>query len=50
MLPKLDTFVLFRNEGPSMDKRDDHWSMIKRRDKDARAGIKNGVSNGVSAF
>ena len=26
MLPKLDTFVLLTNEGPSMDKRDEHWS------------------------
>ena len=24
MLPKLDTFVLLTNEGPGMDKRDEH--------------------------
>ena len=24
MMPKLDTFVLITNEGPSMDKRDEH--------------------------
>src|SRR3954463_11195590 len=29
MLPKLDTFVLLMNEGPSMDKKDGHWSGIK---------------------
>ena len=28
MLPKLDTFVLLMNEGPSMDKKDGHWSGI----------------------
>ena len=28
MLPKLDTFVLLTNEGPSLDKKDDHWSKI----------------------
>ena len=28
MLPKLDTFVLLLNEGPSMDKKDGHWSGI----------------------
>ena len=29
MLPKLDTFVLLTNEGPVMDKRDEHWSKTK---------------------
>ena len=29
MLPKLDTFVLLTNEGPGMDKRDEHWSKTK---------------------
>ena len=32
MLPKLDTFVLLTNEGPGMDKRDEHWSKTKHRD------------------
>ena len=32
MLPKLDTFVLLTNEGPSLDKKDEHWSMIKHGD------------------
>jgi hypothetical protein len=43
MLPKLDTFVLLRNEGPSMDKRDEHWSMIKHGDEGTNT---NGVSSG----
>lgn len=36
MLPKLDTFVLLTNEGPSMDKRDEHWSGIKHGEEGAR--------------
>ena len=28
MLPKLDVFMLHRNDGPSMDGRDTHWSMM----------------------
>src|SRR4051812_43031375 len=36
ILPKLDTFVLFRNEGPSMDKKDGHWSGIKHGEGGAR--------------
>ena len=35
MLPKLDTFVLLTNEGPSKDKKDAHWSMIKHGDDGA---------------
>jgi hypothetical protein len=45
MLPKLDTFVLITNEGPSMDKRDEHWSRIKHEDEGVREGIQNGVSS-----
>ena len=45
MLPKLDIFVLITNEGPSMDKRDKHWSRIKHGDEGAREGIQNGVSS-----
>ena len=47
MLPKLDTFVLLTNEGPNMDKKDEHWSMIKHGDDGMRKGNKNGVSGGV---
>jgi hypothetical protein len=28
MLPKFDVFTTLINDGPSMDKRDKHWSMI----------------------
>ena len=31
MLPKLDTFVLLTNEGPSLEK-DEHWSKNKHGD------------------
>jgi hypothetical protein len=27
MLPKSDVFVTLRKDGPSMDERDNHWSM-----------------------
>jgi hypothetical protein len=27
MLPKSDVFLTLRNDGPSMDERDKHWSM-----------------------
>ena len=43
MLPKLDTFVLITNEGPSMDKRDENWSMIKHGDEGTREGNQNAV-------
>ena len=32
MLPKLDTFVLLTNEGPSLDKKDEPWSKFKHGD------------------
>jgi hypothetical protein len=47
MLPKLDTFVLLTNEGPGMDKRNEHGSIIKHGDEGAREGNQNGVSSGV---
>ena len=28
MLPKSDIFMLLRNDGPRMDERDTHWSMM----------------------
>ena len=39
MLPKLDTFVLLTNEGPSMDKRDEHWSKTKHGEYGMHKGI-----------
>ena len=46
MLPKLDTFVLLMNEGPSMDKKDGYWSGIKHGEEGACAGKDNGASSG----
>ena len=45
MLPKLDTFVLLTNEGPSLDKKDEPWSKFKHGDDGMRKGIKNGVTS-----
>ena len=45
MLPKLDTFVLLTNEGPGMDKRDEHWSKTKPGDGGMHKGIQNGVTS-----
>ena len=43
MMPKLDTFVLLTNEGPSLEK-DEHWSKNKHGDDGMRKGNKNGVT------
>ena len=45
MLPKLDTFVLLTNEGPDMDKRDQHGSKTKHGDDGMRKGNKNRVTS-----
>ena len=45
MLPNLDTFVFLTNEGPSLDKKDDHWSKIKHGDDRMRKGNKNRVTS-----
>jgi hypothetical protein len=45
MLPKLDTFVLLTNEGPSLDTKDEHWSKIEHGDDGMYKGNKNGVSS-----
>src|SRR4051812_49091259 len=45
MLPKLDTFVLLTNEGPTMDKKDEPWSKSKHGDVGMRKGNKNGVTS-----
>ena len=45
MLPKLDTFVLLTNEGPGMDKRDEHWSKTKHGDDGMCKGNKNRVAS-----
>ena len=45
LLLKLDTFILLTNEGPSLDKKDGHWSKIKHGDDGMRKGNKNGVTS-----
>jgi len=44
MLPKLDTFVLLTNNGPSLEK-DGHWSKNKHGVDGMRKGNKNGVTS-----
>ena len=46
MLPNLDTFVLITIEGPSTEKKDEHWIMIKHEDEGACEENKNGGSSG----
>jgi hypothetical protein len=36
MTPKSDVFILLRNDGASMDKKDNQWSMMMQGDKCAR--------------
>ena len=45
ILPKLDTFVLLTNEGPSLDNKDEPWSKFKHGDDGMRKGNKNGVTS-----
>ena len=45
MLPKLDTFVLLTNVGPSLDKKDESWSKFKLGDDGMHKGNKNGVTS-----
>ena len=45
MLPKLDTFVLLTNEGPSLHKKDEPWSKFKHGDDGMCKGYKNGVTS-----
>ena len=46
MLPNFDTFLLLTAEGPSMDKKVEHWSMVKHREEGVREENKNGGSSG----
>ena len=48
MLPKLDTFVLLTNEGPSLDTKDEHWSKINHGVDGMHKGNKNGISVMIS--
>jgi hypothetical protein len=46
MLPKSDVFVTLRNDGPSMDERDKHWSMIVNGDGSQRVRIEDDATSG----
>ena len=46
MLPNLDTFLLFAIEGPSTDKKDEHWSIVNHGDAGARQENKKRGSSG----
>jgi hypothetical protein len=45
MLPKLDVFVTIRNDGPSMDERDKHWSMNMHGDGSEHERIEEDVAS-----
>jgi hypothetical protein len=46
MLPKLDMFVTLRNDGPSMDERDKHWTMIGHGDGSKRLRMEEDAMSG----
>ena len=49
MLPKLDTFVLLTNEGPSLEK-DGHWSKNKHGDETMRKGTRTELQLMISGL
>jgi hypothetical protein len=46
MLLKSDMFVTLRNDGPSMDERDKHWSMIMHGDSSKRLRMEEDATSG----
>jgi hypothetical protein len=46
MLPKSDMFVTLRNDGPSMDERGKHWSMIVHGDGSKRLRMEEDATSG----
>ena len=46
MLPKSDVFILLRNDGPSVDKKDECWSMIVHEDGSKRVRIEDDATSG----
>ena len=50
MLPKLDTFVLLTNEGPSLDQKDEHGSKIKHGDDGMRKGTRTELQVMISGL
>jgi hypothetical protein len=47
MLPKSDVLLMLRNDGPSRDERDKHWSMIMHGDGSKR-GLKTTLQLEIS--
>ena len=46
MLPKSDVYMLLRNNGPSMEEKDKHWSMIMHGDGSKRLRIEEDATSG----
>jgi hypothetical protein len=46
MLPKSDMFITLRNDGPSVDERHKHWSIIMHGDGNKRLRIEEGSTSG----
>ena len=46
MLPKSDIFLTLRNDGPSMDERDKHWSMAMHGDGSKHVMIQEKATDG----
>jgi hypothetical protein len=46
ILPKSDVFVTLRNDGPSMDERDKHWSRIMHGDCNKHVRIEEDATSG----
>src|SRR4051812_1804250 len=46
MLPKSDVFLTLRNDGPSMDERDKHWSMAMHGDGSKHVKIQEKATDG----
>ena len=46
ILPKLDVFMLLRNDGPSMDEWDKHWSMMVHGDDNKLVRIEDDATSG----
>ena len=46
MLPKSDVFMLLRNDIPSMDNKDNQWSMLMHGDGDMHLRIEDDVMTG----
>jgi hypothetical protein len=50
MLPKSDMFITLRNDGPSVDERHKHWSMIVQGDGNKRLRIEEDATSGDFRF